>query len=327
MRYVTLRAAGIRVSVIAFGTWELGGHWGQVDEQEAIRAIRRARELGINLFDTAQAYGFGAAERLLARALRADLDHRRDEVVIATKGGMQFTASGMPYADSNPKYLQQGVDDSLRALGTDYIDIYQVHAPDRHVPFAETAGLLSEFVKQGKVRHIGVSNYGAAQLAAFSASQKAETLQLPYSLFCRGAESEELPYALARDVGVLAYAPLAHGLLSGSLHENTEFTVDDWRHWLPFFHDEVFRRNLTVVRKLAQFARERLDVTLPQLSIAWTLVNPAVDVAIVGARHANHIEDSAGASDLALGGDAVTAVEEIMADADPLPVTRYEKEP
>lgn len=325
MKYVTLRGAGIAVSAIAYGTWELGGHWGQVDEEESVKAIRRARDLGITLFDSAQAYGFGAAERTLGRALRDDLDHRRDELVIATKGGMQFTEVGRPYADSDPGYLRQGLEDSLRALGVDYVDIYQVHAPDPNVPFAETAGLLGEFVAQGKVRHASVSNYDAAQLAAFSTRRKPATLQAPYSLFCRAVESADLPYALAHDIGVLAYAPLAHGMLGGALSEDTQFGAGDWRHWNPFFKGEVFRRNLEVVRKLGLFAREQIGVTLPQLALAWVLANQAVDVAIVGARHAGHIEESAAAADIALDANVRKAVEEIMADASALPLVRYER--
>jgi aryl-alcohol dehydrogenase-like predicted oxidoreductase len=327
MKYVALRGADITVSALAYGTWELGGHWGQVDEEESVKAIRRAADLGITLFDTAQAYGFGAAERLLARALRDDLDHRRDEVIIATKGGMQFTDVGVPYADSDPEYLRRGLESSLRALSVDYIDIYQVHAPDPQVPFAETAGLLGEFVAQGKIRHAGVSNYDATQLAAFSARRKPATLQVPYSLFCRAIESAELPYALAHEIGVLAYAPLAHGMLGGVLRADTQFAADDWRHWNPFFQGEAYHRNLEVVRRLERFAREQLGVTLPQLAIAWTLTSQAVDVAIVGARQANHVEESAAAADVVLDADAVAAVDKIMADAVAFPRVRYERQP
>lgn len=326
MKYVTLRGAGIAVSAVAHGTWELGGHWGEVDEEASVKAVRRARDLGITLFDTAQAYGFGAAERLLARALHGDLRHRRDEVIIATKGGMQFTDVGMPYADSDPGYLRRGLESSLRALGVDYVDIYQVHAPDPHVPYAETAGLLGEFVTQGKVRHASVSNYNAAQLEAFSAGRKPATLQAPYSLFCRAIEPADLPYTRAHGIGVLAYAPLAHGMLGGTLSEDAQFTSADWRHWNPFFTGEVFHRNLKVVRRLARFAREQLAMTVPQLAIAWTLANPAVDVAIAGARHADHVEENAAATDVVLDDGAVLAVEKIMADAVELPLVAYERD-
>src|SRR5919106_2387674 len=151
---VRLGTTDLEVSPIAFGTWQLGGEWGQFDEEEGIAAIRHARELGVNLFDTAQGYGFGASERLLGIALRDDLDRRRDEVVIATKGGLRMTDDGL-VRDASPGWLRSGVEDSLRALEVDHVDIYQVHWPDPEVPFAETAGALGELVDEGKIRHIG----------------------------------------------------------------------------------------------------------------------------------------------------------------------------
>src|SRR3954449_2715111 len=155
MNTVRLGMTGLEVSQIAFGTWQLGGEWGQFDEDQGIAAIRQARELGVNLFDTAQGYGFGASERVLGKALRDDLDHRRDEVVIATKGGLRMTDDGL-VRDSSPAWLRSGVEDSLRALDVDQIDIYQIHWPDPNVPLAETAGALQEMVDQGKIRHVGV---------------------------------------------------------------------------------------------------------------------------------------------------------------------------
>jgi aryl-alcohol dehydrogenase-like predicted oxidoreductase len=159
METITLGASSLRVSPIAFGTWQLGGDWGSFDEQAAIDAIRFARAQGVNLFDTAQAYGFGAAERLLGEALRDDLDHRRDEVVIATKGGLRIDDDRGLVRDSSPAWLREGVESSLRALGVDHIDLYQVHWPDSDTPYEESAAALDELVGEGKIRHVGVSNY------------------------------------------------------------------------------------------------------------------------------------------------------------------------
>src|SRR3954454_13757446 len=171
----TLGMTGMQVSRIALGTWELGGDWGGFDEQRAIAAIRHARELGINLFDTAQAYGFGASERVLARALRDDLDNRRDEVVIATKGALRVDRNRGLVRDSSRAWLRRGVEASLVGLGIDYIDLYQVHWPDPDVPFAETAGALQEMVEEGKIRHVGVSNFSAQQMAEFARTRPVET--------------------------------------------------------------------------------------------------------------------------------------------------------
>src|SRR5271168_2937185 len=162
-----LGMTGLQVSPIAFGTWELGGEWGRFDEEEGIAAIRDARDLGVNLFDTAQGYGFGASERVLGRALRDELDSHRDELMIATKGGLRMTDEGL-VRDSSPAWIRSGLDASLGALGVEYIDLYQVHWPDPNVAFAETAGALQELVDAGKIRHVGVSNFDPEQMAEFA---------------------------------------------------------------------------------------------------------------------------------------------------------------
>jgi aryl-alcohol dehydrogenase-like predicted oxidoreductase len=301
------------VSPIAFGTWQLGGEWGDFDEREAIAAIRHARDLGINLFDTAQAYGFGASERLLGRALGEELNHRRDDVVIATKGGLRMTREGM-VRDSSAEWLRSGVEQSLRALGLDHIDLYQVHWPDPDVPFAETAGALEELVGEGKIRHVGVSNYSTGQMAAFARTRPVETVQPAYHLFRREIEDDIAPYVREHDIGMLVYGPLAHGLLTGTMDEHTTFADGDWRGHSPLFQGETFRRNLGTVRELDRLARER-DRTVSELAIAWTLASPAVDVAIVGARRATHIEDSVGAADFELSAEDLAEIDRIMAGA------------
>jgi len=309
---VMLGMTDLKVSPVAFGTWELGGEWGQFDEEESVAAIRHARGLGINLFDTAQGYGFGASERLLGRALRDDLDNRRDEVVIATKGGLRMTADGL-VRDASPAWLRSGVQDSLRALEVDYIDIYQVHWPDPKVPFAETAAALQELVEEGKIRHVGVSNFDVAQIAEFGKTRPVETLQPPYHLFRRDIEAELLPYAREHDIGVLVYGPLAHGLLTGAMHVDTTFAADDWRSGSPVFKGDAFRRNLEVVDRLKRCAADELGCSVAQLAVAWTLASPAVDVAIVGARRPSHIEEAVAAAGISLSETDLERIEEIMA--------------
>ena len=316
MKTVTLGRSGLEVSRIAFGTWQLGGEWGGFDEDTAVAAIRRARELGVNFFDTAQAYGFGVSERLLGRALRDELIRDRDELVIATKGALRRTDSGV-VRDASPEWLRKGVDASLTALGLDHIDLYQVHWPDPKVPAAETAGVLGELVAEGKIGHVGVSNYSAAQMAAFAETLPVETLQPPYHLFRRDIEASALPYTRAHNIGVLVYGPLAHGLLTGTLTEDTAFAADDWRANSPVFAGETYRANLAVVRELAKLAAD-IGITISQLAIAWTLANPDVHVAIVGARSTHHIEDSLAAADLTLSDTELAEIERIMAAATPV---------
>jgi aryl-alcohol dehydrogenase-like predicted oxidoreductase len=309
----TLGITGLEVSTICFGTWQLGGEWGSFDEGEATAAIRRAHDLGINFFDTAHGYGWGESERLLGRALAGELSSDRDSIVIATKGGLRMEGDRL-LRDSSPGWLREGVDRSLAALGLDHVDLYQVHWPDPDTPFSETAGALEELVEAGKVRHVGVSNFDAGQMAEFSRTRPVETLQPPYHLFRREPEEEILPYCLENDIGVLVYGPLAHGLLSGAIGEDVSFSDDDWRRGSDLFEGESLKRNLAVVRRLSELAAEG-GHTVSQLAVAWTLANPAVHVSIVGTRNADHIAESVEAAAISLGDDDLRRIDEIMADA------------
>ena len=237
-------------------------------------------------------------------------------MVIATKGGLRMTDDGL-VRDASPDYLRSGVDSSLQALGVEHLDLYQVHWPDPGVPFAETAGALQELVDAGKIRHVGVSNFDAGQMDEFAKTRPVETLQPPYHLFRREIEREILPYCAAHDVGVLVYGPLAHGLLTGALREDTEFAAGDWRGSAPFFKGEEYRRNLAVVVELERIAQE-LGVSLSRLAIAWTLANPAVNVAIVGTRSRAHIEDSVAAASLTLSDADLERIDQIMRAAVPI---------
>ncbi|HEX2071288.1 MAG TPA: aldo/keto reductase [Thermoleophilaceae bacterium] len=310
---VRLGRSELMVSPIAFGTWQLGGEWGRFDEDEAIAAIRRARELGINFFDTAQAYGFGVSERLLGRALADDLRDARDDVVIATKGGLRQVPDGLE-RDSSPEFLRDGVQRSLEALGVEHIDLYQVHWPDPDTPFAETGAALAQLRDEGKIRHVGVSNYSADQMAELERSVPVETLQPPYHLFSRDVEDGVLPWCLDHDVGVLVYGPLAHGLLTGAIDEDAQFADDDWRSTSPLFDRVNLQQNVQVVRQLGEIADE-LGCTLSQLAIAWTLVHPAVQVAIVGSRNADHIAESVAAVEVQLDDEQLQRIVTIMQGA------------
>ena len=179
MQTVKLGTTRLEVTPIAYGTWQFGGDWGPVDERAAVDVIRHARSLGINFFDTAQAYGFGRAERLLGRALAAGLRASREQLVIATKGGLRMDGDRL-VRDASPAWLRKGVEASLEALGIDRIDLYQVHWPDPGTPIRETAAALADLVREGLIRHVGVSNYSTAQITEFAAVLPAETVQPPY---------------------------------------------------------------------------------------------------------------------------------------------------
>ena len=310
MEYVQLGLRGPRVSRIAFGNWSSGGDWGSVDRKAAIAAARSALDRGVTLFDTARAYGFGAAEQLLGEALEPELRSRRDELVIATKGGLRRDPNGQMARDSSAGALRGDLEASLRFLGTDYVDLYQVHWPDPATPFSETAEALDDFVREGKVRHLGVSNYDARQMAAFQQTRPLDALQPPYHLFRREIEDSVLPYTAEHGIGVLVYGPMAHGLLSGRMTEDIAFAPGDWRANSDLFRGDTFRRNLRIVEELKAFAAER-GTTVARLAIAWTLANPAVHVAIVGARTPDQISATLPAAEVRLSPDDLAHIEKI----------------
>ncbi|MEA2418111.1 MAG: hypothetical protein QOE60_317 [Thermoleophilaceae bacterium] len=308
MRYVELGRSGLNVSRICFGTWQFGGDWGAVERDEALAAVRAALDQGVTFFDTAQAYGFGESEALLAEALADDI--HRDDVIVATKGGLRRTDGGVE-RDSTPDFLREGVELSLGHLGVEAIDLYQVHWPDHNTPFEETGAALKQLVDEGKIRHVGVSNFSPAEMEQLSRAVEVETDQPPYNLFNRGIEQDVLPYCRERDIGVLVYGPLSHGLLSGHF-DPSSLDENDWRRGHEPFAGDNLERNLEVVERLQQFAEQR-GHTLPQLAVAWVLAQPGVHVAIAGARRPAHIEGIAPAAEIELSQDELAEIDELTA--------------
>jgi aryl-alcohol dehydrogenase-like predicted oxidoreductase len=314
MRDVRLGKTDLSVSAIAFGTWAFGGEWGAVDVDAATATVHRALELGVTFFDTAQAYGFGMSERILADALWSVA--RREDVVVATKGGLRKEGDRL-VRDSSAAWLRQGVEDSLRALRTDYIDLYQLHWPDPRTSAAETGAALANLIVADKIRHVGVSNYSPEQIDDLARFVEIETVQPPYHLFRREIEAEILPYCAAHDLGVLVYGPMAHGLLSGVMSPQTTFDADDWRSHSSDFTGETFAANLAVVGELRAFAADA-GMSLPTLAVAWTLANPTVDVAIIGATRPGYLDDTTAAADVKLEDADLREINRIMASAVPV---------
>jgi aryl-alcohol dehydrogenase-like predicted oxidoreductase len=310
MEYIGLGKSGLNVSRICFGTWQFGGDWGPVDRNEGIAAVRAALDAGVTFFDTAQAYGFGKSESLLAEALGDDI--HRDDVIVATKGGLRSVDGGVQ-RDSSPAYLRDGVEQSLRALGVDAIDLYQVHWPDHQTPFDETGAALKELVDAGKIRHVGVSNFSPAEMDQLSRTIEVESDQPPYNLFNRAVEADVLPYCREQDIGTLVYGPLSHGLLSGRFDPST-LDENDWRRGHEPFAGEALERNLEAVERLTGFAEQR-GCTLPQLAVAWVLAQPGVHVAITGARRPAHVEGIAPAAEIHLSDDELAQIEELTSAA------------
>jgi aryl-alcohol dehydrogenase-like predicted oxidoreductase len=268
------------VSRIGLGTWAIGGWmWGGTDEKESIAVIRRALDSGINLIDTAPVYGFGASEEIVGKALA---EGYRNKAVIATKVGLEWR-DGKVFRNSTPDRIRKEVDDTLMRLRIDYIDLYQVHWPDPLVPIEETAAVLGELRKEGKVLALGVSNFSTGQMDAFRKVVPLSTTQPPYNLFERGIDADVLPYAKQHGLVALAYGALCRGLLAGRIDAATKFEGDDLRQHDPKFQSPRREQYVAAVKALEGYARERFDKSLRALAVRWVL-DRGPTVALWGAR-------------------------------------------
>lgn len=287
MSVETLTIQGISrpVSRIALGTWAIGGWmWGGSDESKAIATIRSAVERGINLIDTAPVYGFGNSEEIVGKAL----EEIRDKAVIATKVALDWNDDG-PFRNATPARIRQEIEDSLRRLKTDHIDLYQVHWPDPLTPIDETARELEKLRQEGKVLALGVSNFSPEQMDAFRDVAPLAAVQPPYNLFERDIEKDVLPYAKDHELAVLAYGALCRGLLAGKMSPSTRFDGDDLRKVDPKFQSPRFEQYLAAVAALEDYARARHDKTVLALAIRWIL-DKGPTIALWGARKPEQIE-------------------------------------
>jgi aryl-alcohol dehydrogenase-like predicted oxidoreductase len=283
LEIININGTTLKSSRIALGTWAIGGWmWGGTDEKESIRTIHAALDQGINLIDTAPIYGHGRSEQIVGEAVHQR--GRRESVILATKVGLDWTNGKIERNSSRQRILKE-LEDSLRRLQTDYIDIYQVHWPDLLVPVEETAATLRELYEQGKIRAIGVSNYSLEEMERFKAIAPLHTIQPPYNLFEREIEGDVLPYAFDHGVTTLTYGALCRGLLSGAMHTDRQFAKDDMRKTTdPKFQAPHFAEYLNAVSKLDAFARENFGKRVIHLAVRWLLDQPGVGVALWGAR-------------------------------------------
>jgi aryl-alcohol dehydrogenase-like predicted oxidoreductase len=294
METIEIGASGITASRIALGTWAIGGWmWGgNTDLDESVCTIRLGLERGITLIDTAPVYGFGRSEEIVGMALSEGL---RDRAVIATKVGLEWR-DGKVWRNSSPVRIRKEVEDSLRRLRTDYIDLYQVHWPDPLVPIQETAGALARLLKEGKIRAIGVSNCSPAQMDEFRKVAPIHSVQPPYNLFEREAESGILPYAAQHHMAVLCYGALCRGLLAGAITRATQFKGDDLRRYDPKFQEPRFSQYLAAVTALDRYASERYGLGVLALAVRWVL-DQGNTIALWGARRPaqlDPVEDTMG---------------------------------
>lgn len=287
--FVEIPATQLRVSRVALGTWAMGGWmWGGTDQRESIATIRAALRQGINLIDTAPVYGFGVSEEIVGTALA----HLRTQAVISTKTGLEWR-NGKVYRNATRARILQEVDDSLRRLRTDYIDIYQVHWPDPLVPVEETAEAMRSLYEQGKIRAIGVSNFSVAQMERFRQVAPLHVLQPPYNVFERSIEAQILPYCHANNIVTLGYGALCRGLLSGRMQPDTTFEGDDLRRVDPKFQPPRFAQYLDAVRQLDELAQRRFHRRVIHLAVRWML-DQGISVALWGGRHPDQLEAALG---------------------------------
>src|SRR5215475_190569 len=309
MEYSTMSFSH-KVSRIGLGTWAIGGFmWGGTDEREALETIRTALEQGITLIDTAPAYGFGTAEELVGRALTQY--GKREQVIIATKVGLEWRKAQL-FRNSSRARITNEIDDSLRRLQTDYIDIYQVHWPDPLVPIEETAAAMQQLYKQGKIRAIGVSNYSLEQMHLFQQAAPLHTAQPPYNLFERGVEKDVLPYCRTHGISTLTYGSLCRGLPSGRMKPGTKFQGDDVRKIDPKFRPPRYGQYLKAVERLDRFAQENYGKRVLELAVRWTLDQPFVTVALWGARHPEQLAPVADVSGWKLDRGALKIIGDIV---------------
>ncbi|MGM0576937.1 MAG: aldo/keto reductase [Myxococcota bacterium] len=299
-------------SRIGLGTWAIGGWmWGGTDEDLSVRTIHAALDKGINLVDTAPVYGQGRSEEIVGRALKEWSGGGR--VLVATKAGLDWSGEGIT-RDSSPERLRKEVEDSLRRLQVDAIDLYQVHWPDGAVPFEETARTLEALRREGKIRAVGVSNFSPEQMAAFRKGGPLHTCQPPYNLFERQAEDEILPWCRAQGVATLTYGALCRGLLTGKMSEDTTFEGDDLRKVDPKFQPPRFRQYLAAVDALDRFARERHERSVLELAVRWLLEQPGVSVALWGARKPEQVDPVERVMGWSLSSDDLGEIDRIVAE-------------
>jgi aryl-alcohol dehydrogenase-like predicted oxidoreductase len=307
MKHISL--GGLDVSRIGLGTMAMSGYYldPSSSEAESIRTIQRALDLGVTHIDTAEIYGPYANEELVGRALEG----RRDDVVVATKFGFVSHAGGGPGAlDSSPANIRTAVEGSLKRLGTDRIDLYYQHRVDPETPIEETVGALAELVAEGKVLHIGLSEAGPETIRRAHAVHPITALQTEYSLWTRDAEAELLPLLRELGIGFVAYSPLGHGFLTGTMRSPAELSDDDWRKTNPRFTPGNFEQNLHIVNEVQAVAAE-LDATPAQVALAWLLAQGHDIAPIPGTKRVSRVEENTAAADIELSAEQIQRLNDL----------------
>jgi aryl-alcohol dehydrogenase-like predicted oxidoreductase len=311
VEFTTISGTSLHVSRVGLGTWAIGGSgWGGTDEVDAIATVRAALDLGINFIDTAPVYGFGRAEEIIRKALAES--GQRDRVILATKAGLSWKGEEI-FRDSSATRIRAEIDDSLRRLRTDVIDLYQVHWPDPNTSFEETAEILAELRAEGKIRAIGVSNYTPEQMAVFRRAAPLNSDQPPYNLFEREIEADVIPYCLREQITLIAYGALCRGLLSGAIGRQTRFSKDDIRRIDPKFRWPRSSHYLKAVERLDLLARKRYGKRVLHLAVRWLLDQPGVGIALWGARRPEQLDSLNDVFGWSIDAETQREIDEVLA--------------
>ena len=321
MRYRPFGRTGLQVSVMGFGCWPMAGdRYGAIEDDEAVKAIHRALDRGVNCVDTAPAYGGGHSEEVVARAL----EKRRRDVILVTKCGVKPPPPGQlgPLRDASRANILREVDLSLKRLRTDWVDVLLVHWPDAATPFDETMRALEEVVTSGRARFVGVSNFTSAMIAECLRTRRIDVSQVGYHMFDRRQEGETFPACLTHGIGVMGYGSLGHGLLTGAFTTATSFgdASRDWRgggvaFGQPIFRGENFKTNVAVVERLRREIAEPRGVPLSQIALAWVLGHQAISTALVGARTPAEVDANDAGAELDLTAGERAKIDAILRGA------------
>jgi len=312
MKQRKLGSGGLQVSAIGLGCMGMSFAYGGGDDAESIRTMHRAVDLGVTFFDTAEVYGPYVNEELVGKALRSV----RDKVQIATKFGFRILPHGqglqrMAGVDSRPEHIREAVTGSLQRLGIETIDLLYQHRPDPSVPVEEVVGMMAELVREGKVRHLGLSEVSAATVRRAHAVHPIAAVQSEYSLWSRDPEQQVLSVCRELNIGFVPYSPLGRGFLTGAMTSADGLAQDDFRRTLPRFQDAAMRDNLALIRQLQQLAAGH-GITVAQLALAWLLHRGEDIVPIPGARQLGHLEENCGAAEIQLGAADLAAIDAIF---------------
>lgn len=307
MKTRELGKSGLKVSAIGLGCMGMSGFYGPADEQEALATLDRALELGVNFFDTADVYGVGANEELVGRWLKG----KRDRVVLATKFGNEWAPDGTTHLNGSPEYCRKAFDASLRRLGVDYVDLYYLHRIDLNVPLEDTIGAMSELVKAGKVGYLGISEPSAQSIRKAHAVHPIAAVQNEYSLFTRDPEGEILDTMRELGIGLVPFAPLGRGFLTGDLTGLDQMSADDQRRKFPRFQEGNFEQNVALVQRVVEVARE-VGRTPAQVALAWVLAQGEDIVPIPGSKRRSHLEDNVAAAELQLSEEQIRKLEQAV---------------